>query len=158
MHASPTPLEYSSLRVQDAARILGRVFDLSIASTRLVYSDILDQVPGLNFVMGHFGGSFFLLKNRVEGKDGFFRTAEADFDSRWQRIYFDSAPALWTTPQLTCAIEELGTSQVLFGSDYPVLRSWMRDSRKAMDAVGMNAQDRKEVMGQNAARLLRVTI
>lgn len=158
VHASPTPLEYSSFRVQDAARILGRVFDLCIAATRLAYSDVLDRLPGLNFVIGHFGGSFFLVKDRMTGKDGFFVTDQADYQSRWERIYFDSAPALWTAPQVDCALQSLGENQVLFGSDYPVMPAWMQMAKGTAGAVQMREEGRRAVMGGNAAKLLRIDI
>ncbi|MDP2936808.1 MAG: amidohydrolase family protein [Dehalococcoidia bacterium] len=156
VHASPTPLEYQSIRVYDAARLLGRVFDLSIAATRLAYSDILDQVPGLTFVIGHLGGAFFVLKERLTGKAGFFRTPEADFSSRLSRLYFDSAPPFWTSAQMTCAVQTLGSGQLLLGSDYPVLRPWMVQARRIMDGVQMGDDERKAVMGGNAARLLGI--
>ncbi|MDO8690359.1 MAG: amidohydrolase family protein [Dehalococcoidia bacterium] len=156
VHASPTPVEYQSLRVQDAARILGRVFDLSIAATRLAYSDVLDLVPGLTFVIGHLGGSFFLVKNRISGKDPFFRTPQADFEGRWKRIFFDSAPALWRSAEVACAVETLGVSQVLFGSDYPVMRLWMVQAMGVMAGVDLGEEVRQQVMGGTAARLLGI--
>lgn len=156
VHASPTPVEYESIRVYDAARVLGRVFDLSIVSTRLAYSDILDRVPGLTFVIGHLGGSFFLVKDRVTGRSGFFQTPAADFESRLGRMYFDSAPALWTSDQVSCAMKTLGTTQLLFGSDYPVLPHWMQAARASMDGVKMGDDERKAVNGGNAARLLGI--
>lgn len=156
VHASPTPVEYQSFRIQDAARILGRVFDLSIAATRLAYSDVLEQVPGVNFVIGHLGGSFFLVKNRISGKDPFFRTPEADFEGRWKRIFFDSAPALWSPGEIACAVETLGESQILFGSDYPVMPPWMVQAKGSMARVHLGDQGRKQVMGGTAARLLGI--
>jgi len=157
VHASPFPVEYASIQVQDA-RVLGRVFDLSIAATRLTYCEALDQLPGLTFVIGHLGGSFFLVNNRLTGKDGFFRTARADYDARLRSIYFDSAPALWTTSQLACAVDMLGDSQILFGTDYPVMRRWMQISKGSMGGVQMSDDQRQRIMSGNAARLLGITV
>ena len=156
VHASPTPVEYASIRVYDAARLLGRVIDQSVAAVRLALSDILDRVPGLTFVIGHLGGDFFLVKDRVTGKSGFFNTPQADFSARLARIYFDSAPAIWTPVQVACAVQTLGSSQVLLGSDYPVLRHWMQKARSIMDGVPMADDEREAVVGGNAARLMGI--
>lgn len=156
VHASPTPVDYASIRVYDAARLLGRVIDQSTAAVRLALSDILDQVPGLTFVIGHLGGDFFLVKDRVTGKSGFFNTPQADFSSRLGRIYFDSAPAIWTPIQVACAVQTLGSTHVLFGSDYPVMPRWMQKAMAIMNGVQMGDAEQRAVMGGNAARLLGI--
>jgi predicted TIM-barrel fold metal-dependent hydrolase len=71
-------------------------------------------------------------------------------------MYFDSAPALWTSDQVSCAMKTLGSAQVLFGSDYPVLPHWMKAARAAMDGVEMEEAERQAVMGGNAASLLGI--
>jgi len=158
VHASPTPVEYASIRVHDAARVLGRVFDLSTAATRLAYSDILDQVAGLTFVIGHLGGAFFILQERISGRGGFFKIPKADFASRFSRMYFDSAPAMWSSRQMGTAVDALGTSLVLFGSDYPVVRHWMEKAKGIMDGAEMGNEARRAIMGGNAARLLGIDV
>ncbi len=158
VHASPTPLEYSSFRVYDAARLLGRVFDQTIAATRLAYSDVLDQLPALNFVIGHLGGALFVLKERLTGAAGAARTPKADFPARFGRIYADSAPPYYSPIQMQCAVETLGASQVVFGSDYPVQNHFMVADRSIMDAVRMEDRQRQQVMGGNVARLLGITV
>lgn len=156
VHASPTPVEYDSIRVPGGPVVLGRTIDLSTAALRLAHSDILDQEPGITFVFGHLGGAFFLLKERIRGLGGFFRTPKADFESRFDRMYFDSAPAWWSAAQMGVAVGALGSGQVLFGTDYPVVREWMTKGRAIMDGAGLGAEERGAVMGGNAARLLGI--
>ncbi len=162
VHPAPTPVGDTLFRDYKLTRSLGRAVDLMTASTRLLYSGLLQRFPNLRFVVGHLGGALFALNNRVHPRHDFSfdrRQEVVDrFDEGLSQIFVDTAPPFWGCAEIRFATETLGAGQVLFGSDYPVnVRG--QDNLSCARAIVEGLSDeavKAKVLGDNAARLFGV--
>jgi hypothetical protein len=98
--------------------------------------------PGVRFVFAHWGGGlpFYALMPEIAGT--------------LQNAYFDSAATslLYRPEVFAVACGAVGPGQLLFGSDYPLLRQGrvLREARGA----GLSDGELAALLGGNAARLL----
>lgn len=162
VHPASVPPHTDLLADYQLSNGLGRALDLTTASVRIMYSGILTQWPRLRFSMAHLGGAFFALKNRTDPQ--FFakvlpapgsakHLADVDYNRVMGQMFFDTAPSLWGNAEILCAMEVLGGSQVVFGSDYPIRLQWMQDGMDRMNALPVSRADREKLLGHNAERL-----
>ncbi len=105
----------------------------------------VQNFPGATVVLAHWGGGlpFYALMPEV---------TEA-----LSNVYFDTAASAFLyTPRVFPVVASLvGADKVLMGSDYPLLRT-SRLVQQAKDS-GLAAADAQKVLGDNAARLLKLT-
>jgi len=105
---------------------------------------LVQRFPRLDVVACHFGG--YRLLDEVE------RTIVG------LPVYLDTSwpPGLWSLDagRVRAIIERHGAERVLFGSDWP-----MADPARcvaAIEALGLGAEATAAVLGDNAARLLKL--
>lgn len=98
------------------------------------------RFPSLEVLAAHLGG--------YRTWDKSFMLAELD------NIWFDTSSALWamTPEKATEIIQGLGTSRVLFGTDYPV--AYASSELERFFALGLSKEERRAILYDNAARFL----
>ncbi len=106
---------------------------------------LIARFPKLRIIAAHWGGGlpFYTLMPEVQAALG--------------NVYFDTAasPFLYRPEIYRRVIEMVGADHVLFGSDYPLL---VQDRvLKEIRAQGLPNEQERQVLGGNAARLLRLT-
>lgn len=156
VHAAGSPVHREGLLQFDLNRTMGRSIDHCLVAIRLIYSGVLEQIPGLRLVMPHLGGSFFVNVKR------FFHSPLAlineqprpPYERLLDQLLFDTAPSFWWGPtEIACAIANLGVQRVALGSDYPA--SWeptvMADAVAHVRALDLTTADRALVAGGNTA-------
>ena len=118
------------------AATLGPGFDPRVAALDLVRSGVLDRHPSLRVVDLRLGEAPARLARRLVGE-------------RLRRLYADTARLGRRT--LRAAAHDLGTRQLVYGSDYP-----HRDPAAGLGLVDdeLDGVDRADVLGANAAALL----
>lgn len=157
VHPSSTPLEYTMLKDYDLHRTLGRLQDMAAAALRLVFSGLLDEFPTLRFIMGHMGGGFFAVQDRVIGVYDFHsHNPRTSARERLANLYVDTAPPFWTRAPMQCAIDTIGASNILLGSDFPIGLSWLTDVVKMIQDMDIDRGAKTQIMGDNAARLFKL--
>lgn len=104
---------------------------------------ILDNFPKLTVIAAHFGG--------YRSWDEAVR-----YLKRRENVWFDTSSALWAmTPEFArYLIDELGYERIMFGTDYPVVSA--DDELKRFFAVSMTEDERRCILYDNAARLLKL--
>lgn len=147
---------------------LGRITVQAVAVGRELYSGMFDEFPDLKFVHTMFGGNWFALQNllaphvSVKKKEAMNRLAtnisrEDYFRYLKNNIYFDSThPMSWSKEELECAVQVCGADHILLGSSFPVFYEWMTRSVGAINALDIDEEDRKLILGGNAARLFNL--
>jgi len=158
VHPSTLPQEWAMLRDYDLTRSVGRAYNVTVATMRLLMSGLLDELPRLRFVMPHLGGTFYALGDRYLGSYFDFGTPEVERERERlrkarERLYFDTAPPHWPVASLRHAVEQLGPEHVLFGSDYPIQESFLERAVRLFEAADFDAPVRQQVGWQNAQRL-----
>jgi aminocarboxymuconate-semialdehyde decarboxylase len=145
--------------------IFGWAFDSTVAMTRLVYGRVLERFPEINFVVADVGGvlAFFaqratnIYTGRTEEIRQRYGLKENPLDS-FRRFYVDTADHPAST--LRCVKDFFGADRMVLGTNYPygpeegcVL---VKNSLKAIDGLGLDATERKKILGGNAAKILGI--
>lgn len=133
-------------------RNLGRAMDNTINIVRLMLSGTLERFPKLRFVFTHLGGAYFALKNRLN--PSFWDKREQGYFNRFrERIFIDTAPPFWSPIEIRFAMDMVGESQVLMGSDFPTISN-IGDAVKIVRSVKASHAVKQKLLGGNVARLL----
>ncbi len=139
-----------------ATPLLARSVDHTIATARILASGVLEEIPGLKFVLGHLGGAGFFPSIR---RFGFAPGTPAHQRMRSQ-LFFDTGPVGWGKSALNCAIEAYSVDNVLMGSDYPAVVNDGPSLKRAVQVVeelALAPKDREKVLGGNTARLFKIS-
>lgn len=102
------------------APLVGFMFDTTLAVARLIFSGFFDRYPNVRVIVGHLGAAIPYLAGRLDiGYRSYPDCQGIDQppSEYIRRLYLDTVS--FHEPALRCAIETVGTGQILFGSDYP---------------------------------------
>jgi aminocarboxymuconate-semialdehyde decarboxylase len=132
---------------------LGRVIEVSVAASRLIFSGVMDRHPNLKVVMSHTGGALPYQAGRLDKNGKGAKLAEPP-SAYLKRMYTDTVTP--HTIGMKFAIEFFGADHVMYGSDYPC---WDPAAALAFfDAIGLSPEDQKKVLGGNARRVLKMDV
>lgn len=138
--------------------VIGNPLETTIFLSHLIYDGTLDKFPGLKVCAAHGGGYLPSYAARSDyGCNRFPETCKSikKHPSEYLRqLYFDSM--VFTPEGLRHLVAECGVSQIMIGTDYPF--PW---STTTVDHVlktpGLTDADRRAILGETAAKLLRVS-
>ena len=154
-HAATHPTEYSILEKFRMVRSLGRTMDHTLAAVRVLYG-VAKDFPKLKFLHGHFGGNFFIMKERLV-QATFNGVEDQPYKEMVNRqFFFDTAPGWTERSHLECAAENLGVDHILLGSDYPFMPNFMSDSVATLRQMRVSEGEKKKMLGENAAQLFKL--
>jgi len=104
---------------------------------------LLQQIPGVDLILAHWGGGFFFYELMPEVA----RLA--------RRVYYDTAasPFLYRPRIYSLAVRILGPDRVLWGSDFPLLSPARYFREMEMAEAGLSPRVRAKILGRNAQRL-----
>jgi aminocarboxymuconate-semialdehyde decarboxylase len=147
------------------SRTIGAMFEDTIAAIRLLLSGVCVRYPNINFIIPHLGGTLPFIYGRVGrhllrseeewAAEGL--SSEGDGVGRGAaRLWYDTA--MRHAPALTCACETFGHDRLLFGTDFPYLKSKEELSVRIQNIRDLQLSDeaRDEVLGNRAAKLLGI--
>ena len=155
--------DYTVLR-----REMGRVDVQAAAVGREIYSGMFDKYPNLVFVHTMLGGNWFGFQNllrphhstkKKEAMNRLATNVDAEAYDRYLKnnIYFDAChPMSWGKDQLECAVKVCGADHILMGSSFPVFYEWLARSVESINALDITEEDRKMILGGNAAKLFNL--
>lgn len=115
---------------------------------RMMAAGIFDRVPDLEVIVPMFGGVLPFVGYRQDGR---LKGKMEKRPTEYMRtcVYLDTScfPA---GPAFRCAIDTVGVSQLLLGSDYP---SWdMEFVLTALQDMGLPTEEREAILGGNASK------
>lgn len=129
-------------------------FDMRFANP-IDLNGIAKAFPEIPFLIPHFGGGFFreLLMVASECANVY---ADSSSSNSWRA--FQTTP-LSLDDVFRQTIDVLGVERILYGSDSSFFpRGWQRshfeEQCAALDAVGVNRQERDQILGGNLRRIL----
>jgi hypothetical protein len=104
---------------------------------------LIRACPEVDIILAHWGGGL-----------PFYGLVKKEVPEVFRRVWFDTAasPYIYRPAIYRLAAEMVGPEQILFGSDYPLLRP-ARYLKEMADA-GLPEDWRELILGQNLARLL----
>ena len=154
----PRPPMSSRLDRYHLNNLIGNPWDTTVAAAHLVFSGILDKLPGLKFCLAHAGGLVPYLRGRWE--HGYNVRADAKVvikepPSKYLPLfYFDTITH--SDPLLEYLIKSVGADKVLMGTDYPFDMADPEPVARMGRLKGIPEKQKKMVLGDNAARLLKL--
>ena len=127
-------------------------FDIARAVVSYLKSDSFRRFPNIRFIFPHSGGTLPVLANRVTESLPEKRSEKAtdELMNEVKQIYFDVAHATYPAP-LSALTKIVPVSQILFGSDYPIVPFPV--SEGPLDHFGFSANDLQAINRGNAERL-----
>ena len=163
--------------------VIGNPLETTVALSHLIFDGTLDRYPGVKIVAAHGGGylpSYLGRSNHCAEKipTSCRPIKKLPGDYFKEQIYVDSV--VFTAENLRHLVVEVGANHVVFGTDFPaaVNEPVSANDRSQRDAAwneyvqqplwgedreadfvlssGLNAADQRAILGENAARLLRL--
>ena len=107
--------------------------------------EMIKRYPSNKIVLAHWGGGIF-----------FYMMMKKEVRETFSNVWFDTAasPYLYNLDIYRIAGEIMGFDQILFGSDYPLIRP--ERYFKEMESANLSAASIQKIKGENASRLLRL--
>jgi aminocarboxymuconate-semialdehyde decarboxylase len=128
---------------------LGRVIDVSVAASRLIYSGLMERHPSLKVFMSHTGGALPYQSGRMDKSYSKGVKLPYSTSTYIKRMYTDTVSP--HAPGMKFAVEYYGVDHVLYGDDYPC---WDPDTAMELfDSLGLSAADQEKIFHGNAERL-----
>src|SRR5215469_1934275 len=150
----------------------GWPYETTACMTRLIYSGIFDELPGLKIVSHHMGGMipFFAGKIDLGFRQIFFGTPQRNPAAEeaglkqhprayYEMLYADTALNGEIAPT-RCGHAFFRTAHCLFATDAPFCseqgRGLIAKTIAAVDALEISAAEREQIFSGNAKRLLKL--
>ncbi len=138
---------------------IGFPLDTTIALAHLIFEGTLDRFPGVKFVGAHGGG--FLASyigrfdncNTLQAPCQRMKRKPSDY-LRGPQLYFDSL--VYSPQNLRNVVTAAGASQVVIGTDFGFPIASMTPVDTVLQTPGLTAGEQRAILGDNAARLLRL--
>jgi aminocarboxymuconate-semialdehyde decarboxylase len=144
------------LREYAMSLAMGFMADTMYAVGRLAYSGTIDRFPGIRWIFTHLGGTIPFVLPRYDNYYKQFPECSEKIDrppSEIMRdVYYDTVTM--HAPALRCAIDTVGTDQLLFGSDYPHVPGGIDRFVTVLNSVGLTDDEMDRVGRRTAARLI----
>jgi predicted TIM-barrel fold metal-dependent hydrolase len=140
------------------SNVIGNPIETTIFLSHLIFDGTLDRFPGLKICASHAGG--YLPSYAGRSDYGCVRSPGACDGAKHaseylKQLYFDSI--IFTPEGMRHLVAECGASQIMLGTDYPF--PW---STTTVDQVfqtpGLNDTERRAILGETAARLLKIKV
>ncbi|HXJ01521.1 MAG TPA: amidohydrolase family protein [Micropepsaceae bacterium] len=130
---------------------LGRVIEVSVSASRLIFSGLMERHPNLKIVMSHTGGALPYQSGRMD-KNGKNAKLPRPPSTYIKRMYTDTVSP--HSLGMKFAIDYYGIDQVMYGSDYPC---WDPATALALiEAIDLSNADREKLFYSNASRFFSV--
>jgi aminocarboxymuconate-semialdehyde decarboxylase len=132
---------------------VGRVTDVSIAISRMLFTGHLTRFDGLVVVASTGGGALPYMLGRLERNYKAFPDQVVDPVEQFHKLYFDSI--VFQPDALRFLTAKVGVERVMLGSDYP-FPIGDQDPRKVIEAAGYSEAEVEAMLTGNARRMFGV--
>jgi predicted TIM-barrel fold metal-dependent hydrolase len=148
--------------------IFGWPYDTTAAMTRLVFAGIFEKFPTIKFITHHCGGMvpFCAARLVVHYDNGLQRLGAKYFPGLTKhpvdyfRMFYGDTALNGNPSALRCGLEFFGEDHILFGTDMPYDVEnggvSIRETIKAIEAMGVSDSTRKKIYEDNARRLFHL--
>ena len=140
------------------SNLLSFPFDTAIAVCHLIFGGVLDRHPKLQFSLPHGGGVLLMLIGRVDHGSRVRPEIEKlrlpRLPSEYlQRFTYDTV--VHSKSVMEFVISEVGAERIMVGSDY-CLDMGYEQPVHFLDQINITSEQRRMILGDNAARLLKL--
>ena len=165
VHPPKVTIGAEKMEIFRLPEMLGRPFDTTLSLARFILTGGLEKFPKLKLVCAHVGGALPMLPGRL----GFGYELRHDTSfGPWAPDVLTQPPAEYIkqlyldtvslhTPAVLCAVQTVGVEHVLFGSDFPPVPIALKRSVDVVEELAVSDEDKKKILGGNAAKLFGLT-
>lgn len=153
-------------------QVLGWPFETSVAMSRMVFSGMLEKLPGLRVITHHCGGMLPYFAGRAEtlwaqlgsrSADG----SEAEVLKRlskppieYFKMFYGDTVLGGSASALRCGLDFFGVDHVVFASDCPFDPEggpmFIREGIRSIESLGLSQEDNDKLYFGNALKLMRL--
>jgi aminocarboxymuconate-semialdehyde decarboxylase len=157
LHIHPTnPVGVEAMLDYWLMPLVGFLMDTTLAAASLVFSGVTERFPRIRWVLGHLGGAIPYLAERLDRGYEAFPDCRVNVkqlpSAHLKRFYFDTVN--FDPRAIELAVNFAGADHILAGSDYPHQIGSIPKMLESLKAIRVSEEDRKKILGGNAARLL----
>ncbi len=151
---------------------LGWPYETTVAMARLVFSGIFERWPNLTVITHHLGGITPMLEGRLNsGLDVMGVRTPPEYShavttkntgkaiNDFYKFYADTA-SFGSSLTIECGLSFFGKDKLLFASDMPFGSSKggcsIRETLDAIDRIGLSDSIQKQILSENARKLLNI--
>ena len=132
---------------------VGRVSDVSIAISRLLFKGHLTRFKNLIIVASTGGGALPYMLGRLERNYKAFPDLVVDPVEQFHHLYFDSI--VFQPDILRFLIQKVGAERIMLGSDYP-FPIGDQEPRRVIEKTNCSVDEANLMLAQNAQKLFRI--
>lgn len=132
---------------------VGRVSDVSIAISRLLFKGHLTRFKNLIIVASTGGGALPYMLGRLERNYKAFPDLVVDPIEQFHHLYFDSI--VFQPDILRFLIQKVGAERIMLGSDYP-FPIGDQEPRRVIEKANCSVDEANLMLTQNAQKLFRI--
>jgi aminocarboxymuconate-semialdehyde decarboxylase len=138
--------------------LIGNPLDTTVGTSHLIFGGVMERHPGLKIVLPHAGGFLGHYWARMDhgwrARPDCRTIIKKPPTSYLKKFYFDTIT--FDPEMLRNLIDKFGPQQVLLGTDYP-FDMGEEDPVGLINSVPrLSAADKQKIMGETAARLLKI--
>jgi aminocarboxymuconate-semialdehyde decarboxylase len=137
--------------------LLGNPFESAIAAAHLIFGGVLDRFPQLVVCLPHAGGAFPWLVGRLNRgweKRSDLKHIQQSPVEYLRRFYYDTVG--YSDHVLEYLVNVIGADRVLMGSDYCFPIAYEQPVKIVADHPTLDARAKRDIVEDNARRLLRI--
>lgn len=139
----------------DMMRLLGFLFDTSLAVARMALSGHLERYQRVRIIVPHLGGVLPFVLDRLDRGYAIFEEARrgAPYAPSYylKNLYYDTAS--FHRPALQTTLEMVGANRLLLGSDTPNPIGGMEEAVRMIRELGLSPEEESAVLEDNARKL-----
>ncbi|MFX0090702.1 MAG: amidohydrolase family protein [Candidatus Hodarchaeota archaeon] len=152
------PVGVEAMREYWLMPLVGFTFDTTLAASKLVFSGVVEQFPGLKWVLAHLGGAIPYLAERLDR--GYFAFKECRKhiskppSEYLKEFYYDSVNFDLNALQL--AIDFAGADHIVAGSDYPHQIGSLNKMVESIKHLNISKEEKAKISEGNVIKLLHL--
>ncbi len=138
--------------------LIGFTFDTTLAAAKLVFSGVVEQFPGIRWVLGHLGGAIPYLAERLDRGYSAFKECREHISKKpseyLKEFYYDTVN--FDVKALQFAVDFAGADHLLAGSDFPHQIGSLEKMVTSIEELNISDEEKAGAFGENAANLLKL--
>lgn len=136
---------------------IGAPIEDTIAATQLIAENVPVRYPSLRIILSHLGGALPLLLKRLDHQLSHAGEAGPEMPSmQARRMWYDTVSHN-DVVALRCAVDALGSSQLLLGTDFPYLSGeWLNGAASYIHEAELGGTISERILSENARELLGI--
>ena len=164
LHPGGTTVGQELMTMYRLGEVCGRPLDTTVTLARLILTGVLERHPGIRLLCAHAGGAICTVADRLDfghelrhyaplGPWGEVELPEPP-SAYVARLYLDTV--VYGTAGLRPALERVGASRLVYGSDRPPVPLDHERTIGYVRALGLDGGDEAAVLEGNARELFRL--